>query len=204
MSRITEDRTEASDEMLMVRYQRGDREAFAALVSRHSACVFSLAFYLFGNEVAAEQVARETFHYLASDAATFHLEAQFHTWLFGKVHSIIVQQNHAESARETDADTDWPQSYSRLDALQVETSSPPSSRAYRSQLLLRRVTGRVAQLPLDMREAFLFKQIGQLSIVAIADAMCLDSDTVRQLIRTAFDRLQEGVADTEEYARALR
>jgi len=55
-----------------------------------------------------------------------------------------------------------------------------------------------------MREAFLFKQVGQLSIVAIADAMCIDTDTVRQLIRSAFDRIQEGVMDTEEYARALR
>jgi RNA polymerase sigma-70 factor (ECF subfamily) len=202
MSRITDDRNEASDEMLMVRYQRGDRNAFAALVGRHSACVFSLAFYLSGEEVTAQEVTRETFHYLASEAATFHLEAQFRTWLFSKVHSIIVKQNLGATG-ESGTDAEWPESYSRLDALQVE-SAPPSSRAYRSQLLLRRVTARLALLPLDMREAFLFKQIGQLSIVAIADAMCLDSDTVRQLIRAAFDRLQEGVTDTEEYARALR
>lgn len=203
MSRLAENPTEASDEMLMVRYQRGNREAFATLVSRHSACVFSVAFYLRGDENAAEGIASATFHHLASDAATFHLEAQFRTWLFGKVHSII-RESCGDAHPHGDLEIDWGDQLTRLDSPQPEAASPPSSRAYRSQILLRRVTSRVTSLPLEMREAFLFKQVGQLSIVAIADAMCIDTDTVRQLIRSAFDRIQEGVMDTEEYARALR
>jgi RNA polymerase sigma-70 factor (ECF subfamily) len=203
MRRLSENPTEASDEMLMVRYQRGDRDAFAALVNRHAAAVFSIAFYLLGDTVAAEYVARETFQQLASDAATFHMEAQFRTWLFAKVHRIV--RNHDTQAQpDQQADSEWPPSSPKLDALPPEPVSPSSTRGYRSQLLLRRLTARVASLPLDMREAFLFKQLGQLSIVSVADAMCIDPDTVRQLIRSAFDRLQEGVTDTEEYARALR
>jgi len=203
MNRLAENPTEASDEMLMVRYQRGNRDAFATLVSRHSACVFSVAFYLRADEHAAEHIASTTFHHLASDAATFHLEAQFRTWLFGKVHSI-VRNYWVEAQPNGDLEIDWGDQLIRLDTQQAELVSPPSSRAHRSQILLRRVTSRVTSLPLEMREAFLFKQVGQLSIVAIADAMSLDTDTVRQLIRSAFDRIQEGVMDTEEYARALR
>lgn len=203
MSRLAENPTEASDEMLMVRYQRGNRDAFATLVSRHSACVFSVAFYLRGDENAAEHIAGATFHHLASDAATFHMEVQFRTWLFGKVHGIIGE-DCVEAQPNGDLEVDWRDHLTRLDSQQAESVSPPSSRAYRSQILLRRVTSRVTSLPLEMREAFLFKQVGQLSIVAIADAMSLDTDTVRQLIRSAFDRIQEGVMDTEEYARALR
>gem|GEM_PF-1366717 len=203
MRRFAENPTEASDEMLMVRYQRGDRDAFAALVDRHATVVYSIAYYLLGDSAAAEQVAHQTFHQLAGDAAAFHLEAQFRAWLFGKVHQIIRDCGAQAQPREP-ADSEWPPSTPRIDVIPVDSASPSSARAYRSQLLLRRVTSSVASLPVEMREAFLFKQLGQLSIVAVADAMRIDADTVRQLIRAAFDRLQEGVTDTEEYARALR
>ncbi len=188
----------------MVRYQRGDREAFAALVNRHAATVFSIAFYLLGEAATAEQVASETFHHVASDAANFHLEAQFRTWLFSKLHQI-ARACEARAKPDQHQDSEWPPSSPRVELLQTESaSSPSSSRGYRSQLLLQRVTARVASLPVDMREAFLFKQLGQLSIVSVADAMGIETDNVRQLVRAAFDRLQEGVTDTEEYARALR
>ena len=55
-----------------------------------------------------------------------------------------------------------------------------------------------------MREAFLFKQVGQLSLNGIATATGVDVDAVRHFMRMAFDRIQDCVADTEEYARALR
>jgi RNA polymerase sigma-70 factor, ECF subfamily len=203
MTRSAEDQTEASDEMLMVRYQRGNREAFATLVGRHSADVFSLSYYLLGDENAAERVARETFRHVARDAEAFHLESQFRAWLFGITHRLVME---ACTDATPNSQHDWSvRKLSRLEPPPADSALPPaSSRAYRSQLLIRRVAARVSSLPLEMREAFLLKQVAQLSIPAIADVMGIDADMARQLIRLAFDRIQESVADTEEYARALR
>ena len=202
MIRQLEDQPEASDEMLMVRYQRGDHDAFAALVTRHAADVFTTIYYIFGNKSTAERVAHRAFHLVARTAATFNLELNFKTWLHGQVHHLLVETGIEPSLEHEENDVEQAAQISTF-ALD-STGHPVSFRSHRSQLLLRRIADRLASLPLDMREAFLFKLVGQLSINSIAEAMSIDSDTVRQLIRSAFDRIQEGVLDTEEYARALR
>ena len=55
MTRFADYQKEATDEMLMVRYQRGHRDAFAALVTRHATTVFSVGYYLLGNEAQADE-----------------------------------------------------------------------------------------------------------------------------------------------------
>jgi RNA polymerase sigma-70 factor, ECF subfamily len=200
MMRITEDQKQVTDEMLMVRYQRGSRDAFAALVSRYSSTIFSVGYYLLGSETQADKLAQETFLQVVREAATYNLEAQFRTWIFGLLHKVAGEHysDHAVSGEEGRSLSSDPVESS------TPESPPPSSRAYRSQILARRVASRVSSLPFPMREAFLFKQAGQLTMNDIATAVGADIDTVRQLIRAAFDRIQGCVADTEEYARALR
>jgi RNA polymerase sigma-70 factor (ECF subfamily) len=83
---------EATDEMLMVRYQRGDREAFAHLVNRHLATVFSYAFQLLGSENAATAVTEATFSSVVGRAAEFKHESRFTTWLFGFAHAHSAHQ----------------------------------------------------------------------------------------------------------------
>jgi RNA polymerase sigma-70 factor (ECF subfamily) len=202
MTRFAEDQKEATDEMLMVRYQRGYRDAFAALVTRHAPTVFSVGYYLLNSEAQADKLAQDTFLQVVRDAATFHLEAQFRTWLFGLLHRGIseycasmpeVGDSQPTLAGSVSSPTTGP-----------ESAPPISSRSYHSQILTRRVANRVRSLPFPMREVFLFKQTGQLGLASIATAIGVDVDTVRHLMRGAFERIQDCVADTEEYARALR
>ena len=202
MTRHSEDQKEATDELLMVRYQRGRRDAFASLVTRHATTIFSVSFYLLGNEVQADKLAQDTFVEVVREAATFHLEAQFRTWVFGLFHKISSKY-YAEFPDKGD-DTRNASRVNSTDALDTESAPPASSRSFRSQILARRVANRVATLPIPMREVFLYKQAGQLSLQNIATATGADVDTVRHLLRAAFDRIQDCVADTEEYARALR
>lgn len=202
MTRLAENQKEATDEMLMVRYQRGHRETFVALVNRYAVPVYSVGYYLIGSEATAHQLARETFLQVVHDAATFHLEAQFRTWLFGLLH-CIVNENYLGAPGVNNTLPNSSASNS-VDVLGPDPAPPVSSRSFRSQLLARRVANRVTLLPFPIREVFLFKQAGQLSLNNIAAATGADIDTVRHLMRMAFDRIQESVADTEEYARALR
>jgi RNA polymerase sigma factor (sigma-70 family) len=201
MNRFAEYQKQATDEMLMVRYQRGHRDAFGALVSRYSSTVFSVGYYLLGSESRADKLAQETFLQVVHETPTFHLEANFRTWLFGHLHRVAGDyQSFYEESRDSQA-----VSATGSDTEHAPDSTlPVSSRSFRSQILARRVVGRVTSLPFAMREMFLFKQVGQLSLSSIATATGNDLDTVRQLLRGAFDRIQESVADTEEYARALR
>ncbi len=202
MTRLSEDQKEATDEMLMVRYQRGHRDAFTSLVTRHASTIFSVSYYLLGNETQADKLAQDTFLQVVREAATFHLEAQFRTWVFGLFHKISSKY-HAELTNSVD-NMHTSNNSDSFEAFGPESAPPTSSRSFRSQILARRVANRVATLPIPMREVFLYKQTGQLSLQNIATATGADIDTVRHLLRAAFDRIQDCVADTEEYARALR
>lgn len=198
MTKLTEDQKQVTDEMLMVRYQRGQRDAYAMLVTRYAPVLYSVAYYLLGSEAQADKLAQEIFVQVVREAATFNLETQFRTWLFGLFHRTAV------ASYSTDPLGDVHDEESVFSEGSIAESGAPSSRAYRSQILARRVAFRVASLPFSVREAFLFKQTGHMCINEIATAVGADTDTIRHLIRTALDKIQESVADTEEYARALR
>ena len=201
MTRFAEYQKQATDEMLMVRYQRGHRDAFAALVARHATTIFSVGYYLLGSESHADKVAQETFLQVVREAPTFHLESHFRTWLFSHLHRIAGEFQAASNGTDVMSITS---AANGAESVGAEAVPPNSSRSFRSQILARRLVSRVTSLPFTMREVFLFKQAGQLSISSIATATGNDVDSVRQLMRGAFDRIQESVADTEEYARALR
>lgn len=61
--------------------QRGDHEAFARLVERHEAMVFSLAYHYFGDRGRAEEIAQDVFLQLYRNLATIETESHLLFWL---------------------------------------------------------------------------------------------------------------------------
>ena len=62
------------DAELMERTARGDREAYASLIRRHQALVFSIAFRYLGNRPEAQDASQEVFLRLWSAAPRFRPE----------------------------------------------------------------------------------------------------------------------------------
>jgi DNA-directed RNA polymerase specialized sigma24 family protein len=55
-----------------------------------------------------------------------------------------------------------------------------------------------------VREAFVLKLVGQLTIPELAIATESSEDSVRDLLRQALCGIRDAISDTEDYARALR
>ena len=72
---------EGTDAGAVARARAGDREAFQALVERHSRNVFRLAFRMTGNEEDADDVVQETFLKAYRSLPGFAGRSQFSTWL---------------------------------------------------------------------------------------------------------------------------
>jgi RNA polymerase sigma-70 factor, ECF subfamily len=72
---------EGSDSAAVARAKAGDREAFQALVEKHSRNVFRLAYRMTGNEEDAEDVVQETFLKAYRSLQRFAGQAEFSTWL---------------------------------------------------------------------------------------------------------------------------
>ncbi len=73
-----------SDSQLVARTQRGDQQAFAELLRRHSTPVFRLALSILGREFIpeAEDVSQEVFLKVYDAIESFRGEAEFSSWIY--------------------------------------------------------------------------------------------------------------------------
>ena len=73
----------ALDDAALVRAsQRGDREAFGMLISRHAQSILSLTTRMLGPTADAEDVAQETFVAAYKALSAFKFDSKFSTWLY--------------------------------------------------------------------------------------------------------------------------
>lgn len=192
---------EGTDEALMVRYQRGDRNALAVIVRRYARLVYATAFGITDTAHVATELTQNAFLALVGQAGSFHIEMHFRSWLFGFLHQLIVDGCAAtRGANET--------STRSTGGMTTDDNDPeailPPFKSSRSQLLSRRIAECIGALPLLEREAIVMKLTAQLTLSELAIATAADGDTVRGRLRSALERLRDAVSDTEDYARALR
>ena len=73
----------APDDAALIRAaQRGDRDAFGMLISRHAPAVFGVTTRMLGTTADAEDVAQETFVAAYRALSGFQFDAKFSTWLY--------------------------------------------------------------------------------------------------------------------------
>ncbi|HLO17231.1 MAG TPA: sigma-70 family RNA polymerase sigma factor, partial [Anaerolineales bacterium] len=71
-----------TEQSLIQRAQKGDQEAFAALVTEHQRYVYNLALRVLKNEEEALDLAQETFVRAWTALPNFRGQSQFRTWLY--------------------------------------------------------------------------------------------------------------------------
>ena len=76
----TEDRTE--EQVLIMRAQRGEQDAFRVLVERYQSLVYTLALRMVSSPEDAEDAAQEAFLNAWRGLPRFRMDARFSTWLY--------------------------------------------------------------------------------------------------------------------------
>jgi RNA polymerase sigma-70 factor (ECF subfamily) len=198
---------DATDEMLMVRYQRGDRQAFAELVRRHSRPMYNFVLRQLRDGTVAEDVTQEVFLRVVQSAAEFKHEARFSTWLYTIARNHCVDQLR-RLAHRRHASLDGPVAGSEARTLgELLPELHPRASAERGVAgaqVLNTILRAVDALPDDQREVFLMRELANLPFREIAAITASPENTVKSRMRYALERLREALADFEEYARALR
>lgn len=205
---MTPGRGEATDEMLMVRYQRGDRAAFAELLRRYKTPIYNFVLRQLRQPSLAEDVTQETFLRVVQNAAEFKHESRFSTWIYTISRNLCVDQLR-RAAHRKHASVDQAVRSGEDDRPLIETLAdhhPRANveRASASSEVAESIVRAVDALPEDQREVFLLREIAGLSFKDIAEVTGAGENTVKSRMRYALDRLQEALASFEEYARALR
>jgi len=199
---------DATDEMLMVRYQRGERKAFVELVRRHNRPIYNFVLRQLRVPSVAEDVTQDVFMRLVQNAAEFKHEARFSTWLYAIARNLCIDQLRKLSHRRHPS-LDQPSAEHSDGPLLGETVADPNPQASAERSALSTevrssIVKAVDSLPDDQREVFLLREVANLPFRDIAEITGAGENTVKSRMRYALDRLKEALSDFEEYARALR
>ena len=179
---------EPSDETLAARAAAGDDSAFEAIVERYQARVFRLACRL-TSDTEAPDVLQDTFLQVYRHLSTFRGDSQFGTWLYRVATNVALMHRRATSRRPSDSlEMYMPQ----FDADGRHAATPAelqvascADEMIDRQVLAKKARDVIARLPDLYREAFVLRDLEEMSTAHVAQALGVEPATVRQRVHRA-------------------
>jgi len=203
------EREEVTDEALMLRYQGGDRGAFAILVSRHKTAVYNCILRNIRSNSLAEDLTQDVFVRVVQSAAEFRHSARFSTWVYTIARNLCIDQmRKAQLRRHPSLDQPAPGQDDDGPALgeRLADAHPAAAvdRAAIGRQMSDHIRTAVEALPEDQREVFLLREVANIPFKDIARMIGVPENTVKSRMRYALERLQRALLEYEDYARSLK
>ena len=181
-----------SDPQVVARARDGDREAFRALVERHSRYIFGLAQRMTGNAEDAEDVVQETWLKAHRQLSRFEARADFRTWL----HRICVNcsidliraRRHREDAHDPADLEEGPLSE------RGSESQPMPDRLAASAQVGARVQEALTRLTSLERAAFTLRHVEGMSIEEVGVKLGLKTSATKHSIFRAVRKMRAALA----------
>jgi len=185
-------RMDKNDQAAIRAVLSGDKEAYGALVVRHSAKLFRVAFRITGNEADAEDVVQEAFLRGYRKLESFESRSDFGTWIYRIAVRCALDRIGGskvdESSRIAET-TDGEQ-----DSVQIADSAAGPER-----LLLSGEIGAMRDLAMrglspTERTAFVLRHLEDRTTEEIAAAMGIPPNTAKQSVFRAVQKLRRRLA----------
>ena len=171
------------DPDLLRRAQRGDEQAFTAIVRAYETPVHNYVLRLTGDRTLAEDLTQEVFVRVFNGLPKFSLRCKFTTWLFQVTKNRVLDELRARERR--------PQGMVAFDDVPpLETYDQPVERTETIDAIWRAV----GELPVDLKTALLLRDVTGLSYAEMADALGLSLATVKWRIYKAREDVQLALA----------
>ncbi|HWQ03624.1 MAG TPA: sigma-70 family RNA polymerase sigma factor [Candidatus Nitrosotenuis sp.] len=188
-------RMDETDALAVEHALAGDRDAFRALVERHSRSIFRLAYRMTGNEYDAEEVVQETFLRAYRRLDKFESRANFGTWLYRIGVNCALDLMRARQRHEEKREQPLPEeSAGAADRIeQVASEAPSPERMVFSGQVGERVAQALSTLSATERAAFVMRHFEGLSIEEIAAALGLGDSAAKNSIFRAVQKLRKAL-----------
>ena len=177
------------DETLAARAAGGDEAAFEEIVTRYQARVFRLARRLTGSEDDAADVLQETFLQVYRGLAGFRGESRFGTWLYRVATNAALMLRRARSRRPAQSLEAF---LPRFDAAGVHAATPAELQVAAQadllidrQVLAQKALAGIERLPDLYREAFVLRDLEEMTTDEVARILDLEPAAVRQRVHRA-------------------
>lgn len=184
----------STDEELVARSMRGDRDSFNQLVLRWERPIYALAYRTIGREEDARDVCQETFLRAFRALPAFRGQAKFSSWLYRIALNLCrdwVRRQRRAPVTQLAEDAD---------PLELAAAGGPSETI--EDLVARRDLTRIveqvmARLPEEQRTAIVLKEYHGLTFQEIADLVGCPLSTVKTRLYQGLTVLRRELADGE-------
>jgi RNA polymerase sigma-70 factor (ECF subfamily) len=178
-----------ADEALAARAAAGEEPAFEELVSRYQARVYRLACRLTADAGDAKDVLQETFLAAYRGLPAFRADSRFSTWLYRIATNAALMHRRARARRPTESLEAF---LPRFTAGGVHAAEPADLRAASRadevldrKLLAEKARAGLDRLPDIYRDAFVLRDLEELTTAEVADLLGIDAAAVRQRVHRA-------------------
>jgi RNA polymerase sigma-70 factor (ECF subfamily) len=171
------------DDLALVRAsQRGDRDAFGTLVSRHAARILTLTSRMLGSTGEAEDVAQDTFVAAYRSLAGFQHGARFSTWLY----RIAVNKCHdaLRARRPGTISIDADEESADAVALEIADGQTPLWELEQVELAWE-LDQAIGALPAVYRESFILKHIEGMEYDEMSEVLGINRDALKMRVYKA-------------------
>jgi len=166
----------------------GDKEAFGALVMRHSHSLFRVAFRITGNEADAEDVVQEAFLRGYRKLESFESRSDFGTWIYRiAVHCALdrIKSSRANEASRLAEETD-----PELDDVQVaDLAAGPDRLLLSGEIGALQQTAMQSLTPTE-RTAFVLRHMEDCSTEEIGATLGIAPNAAKQAVFRAVQKLR--------------
>jgi RNA polymerase sigma-70 factor, ECF subfamily len=169
------------DHLLLQQIARSQAEALSELYDRYSRLVYSLALYILGDSLTAEEVTQDVFMRVWEKAGTYRVEqAKVSTWLASITRNRSIDMLRRRGVRPEKDSVGWEDlpGNSPIPASNLSTEER-AAQSIRSQ----HVRAAVASLPADQRKALALAFFAGLTHSEIAELLGEPLGTVKTRIR---------------------
>jgi len=180
----------APDDATLVRAaQRGDREAFGVLVSRHARSILSLTTRMLGSS-DGEDVAQDTFVAAYKSLSRFQFDSKFSTWLYRIATNKCADALRARRPENISFDATGDESSLACETANEET---PHWELEQAELAWELDTA-IQALPHHYRESFVLKHIEGLGYDEMSAILGVHRDTLKMRVYKARTLLCQSLA----------
>lgn len=174
------------DGELMLRYARGDLQAFERLYARHRTALYRYLARHTRNAAAADDLFQEVWSRIITSRERYQPRAQFRTFLFRIAHNCFIDHCRRAATRMEDA-TDA-QAIAE-ESLAAPESDAPDRHAEHAETLAR-YRAALRSLPAEQRDVFLLYEESGLAIAEIAAISGVGVETAKSRLRYALAKLR--------------
>ena len=175
-----------ADELLVLRCQLGERQAFDGLIDRWAAPLHRHVLRVTGEADVADELTQDIWLRVLQGIARLREPARFRPWLFGTAHRVLMDRFRRQYAAPLDAETD------------LDTIADPEPGASPERMAADQdVERNLHRLPVLEREVLTLFYLDELTIPEVALALDVPPGTVKSRLFRARKQLRSALVNEE-------